>query len=251
MSELQREWNPTEFRSLVSSAERFLETCEGSDIGSPESRTTWVFGIEPGWSVRDQARLNADIEASREQSDIHSVETQLESPYNRNAFKLLCAMDGGAPENYLEFAKRVRPFERGSRGYFKGNLFPIPVNKLITWDEEARRDTGFESKAEYQSWVRKVRLPLLSSKVEQHRPRVLIGTGIGSLEDFRNVARATEVQEHTFTVNGHKKRMFVATDGLVPLVVLPHISGSHWGLNSNESIAKAAKVIVDYALATA
>ncbi|MGB4009556.1 MAG: hypothetical protein WBL16_01150 [Zwartia sp.] len=48
---------------------------------------------------------------------------------------------------------------------------------------------------------------------------------------------------HTIRINGFDKKIFVATGGLVPLVVLPHLSGGSNGLNSNAAIEQAAQVI--------
>jgi hypothetical protein len=248
MTSGQQDVNSFEFRSLASSADRFLETCDGGDIGSIASPSTWLMGVEPGWSLKDQARDKVGVAAPRDLDDSYSVELQLGWPFNRTAFKLLCAIEGGAPEDYVDFARRVRPFEKGSRGYFKTNLFPVPFHNLEAWDEEDRGNTGFETKAEYQAWLREVRFPVLSSQLELHRPKILIATGIAHLQDFLQVTKASQVHRHTFEVNGREKRMHVATDGLVPLVVLPHLSGGPNALNSNASISMAALLIIQKAL---
>lgn len=36
------------FRNRVEDETAFLTTCEGGDPGSPENRSIWLLGIEPG-----------------------------------------------------------------------------------------------------------------------------------------------------------------------------------------------------------
>lgn len=231
------------FAELASSAEHFLSTCDGGDIGSIEVPSTWLMGVEPGWSLQDQSREQEGVPAPRQLDTSYSVDMQLGWPFNRTAFKLLCAIEGGEPKDYEAFARRVRPFERGSKGYFKANLFPLPFNNLAQWDEEARRDTGFESKMDYQKWLREARFPVLTAQLELHRPKVLIATGLSHLQDFLQVANAQPGREHVLTVNGRNKRVHLATGGVVPLVVLPHLSGGPNGLNSNAAVSLAAELV--------
>lgn len=237
--------NSVPFREFASSESHFMSTCDGGDIGSVQSPSTWLMGVEPGNSMKDQLHKQSGVVAARDLDETYSVDLQLEWPFNRTAFKLLSSLDGGAPEDYVAFARRAQPFVRGSKGYFKANLFPVPFHNLEAWDDEARRETGFDTKSAYQEWVREVRFPVLSSQLELHRPKVLIATGMAHLQDFRQVAKASTMSEHSFLINGRKKRMFVATDGLVPLVVLPHLSGGPGGLNSNAAVVQAAKVIAE------
>ena len=231
------------FAEMASSAEHFLSTCDGGDIGSADAPSTWLMGVEPGWSLKDQLREKQGVPAPRQLDTSYSVELQLGWPFNRTAFKLLCAIEGGEPRDYEAFARRTRPFEQGSKGYFKANLFPLPFNNLAEWDEEARRDTGFGCKVDYQKWLREVRFPVLSSQLELHRPKVLIATGLSHLQDFLQVVKAQPGQEHAISVNSHSKRVHIATGGLVPLVVLPHLSGGPNGLNSNAAVSMAAELI--------
>lgn len=233
------------FRELASSEAHFMSTCDGGDIGSIETPSTWLMGVEPGNSLKDQLHQQLGVVEPLDLDDSYPIELQLEYPFNRTAFKLLSTLNGGAPEDYVAFAQRAQPFVRGSKGYFKANLFPVPFHNLEAWDDEARRETGFDTKSAYQEWVREVRFPVLSSQLELHRPKLLVATGMAHLQDFRLVAGAETLIEHSFLINGRKKRMFVATDGLVPLVVLPHLSGGPNGLNSNAAVVQAARVIAE------
>ena len=229
------------FRERVGDEARFLGTCDGGDHGTPERPSIWVLGIEPGWSLADQA---ADEQRTPEMdalSNQYSIELQLSWPYNRNAFKLLAAIDGKAPEHYREFAEARRPFEQGSAGYFKGNLFPEPFNNVGAWDAEAIESTGFVTKSEYQAWLRATRFPVIRSWIEKCRPRLVIGTGLTHLEDFLAITGTTETPlAYPFEVNGQPKRVHVAMSGTVPIAVVPHLSGGANGLNSHEATRIAA-----------
>jgi hypothetical protein len=73
--------------NLASMLAKF-DGCEGGDAGTPTNPSIWLFGVEPGWSKSDQARTDTP---KNPLDDGYSIETQLQWPYNRNAFKLLAA----------------------------------------------------------------------------------------------------------------------------------------------------------------
>lgn len=235
------------FRDRVENPDRFLETCEGGDIGTPDKPSIWIIGQEPGWSKaneRADGLSDAAGEAYRAKVAIYSVELQLTWPYNRAIFQILAALNGGNVRDFEKFAMQARPFEKGSSGYFKGNLFPEPFNKIGNWDDEARSKTGFSTKEEYRKWIRGVRFPIFKSRVEAHRPKLLIGVGLQNLDDFLEVAQSDQsADEHTFEVNGHSKRLYLTRRGIVPLAVLPHVSSGAHGLNSHRSREVAAELI--------
>lgn len=229
------------FRSRIENEAVFLSTCDGGDPGTPDDRAIWLLGIEPGWSLTDEAADDEmDAERTKKLAN-YEVELQLKWRFNQNAFKLLSALNGGAPEDYREFALRVRPFERGSTGYFKANLFPEPCNNVGEWDDASAAKTGFASKDDYRSWLRDNRFRVMTKWIEKSRPRLVIGTGLTHLEDFLAITGTVETpQAHIITVNGHAKRMHVATSGTVPVAVIPHLSGGSHSLNSNAAIALTA-----------
>jgi len=233
-----------EFRGRVSDPARFLETCEGGDLGTPENPSIWVLGIEPDWSIADaaaDAKADPQRDAERER---YSIELQLKWPYNVKAFKLLAGIAGQSTEDHVAFAETARPFEKGCTGYFKANLFPEPFNNVAEWDDAAIELTGFASKPEYQDWLRDARFAVLREMIAKHRPKVLIGTGLTHLHDFMNITGTTQEPEaQRFEVNGHAKRMHIATSGTVPMAVVPHFTGGSHGLNSEESVRIAAEAI--------
>ena len=151
------------FRQSVEDPDQFVSNADGGDPGSPEKPSVWLFGVEPGWSLEDARGAEPTGGQVVPRDDRYSVEQQLDWPFNRNAFKLLSALDGGESSSYREFARRVRPFEKGYQGYFKGNLFPLALNSIRTWHADAQRHTGFETKNQYQEWVRSVRFPIVAS----------------------------------------------------------------------------------------
>ena len=232
------------FRHQIQNGTGFLSTCDGGDLGSTEAPSVWLLGIEPGWSLADEATDEAPSPVTEERLKAYSIDLQLEWPFNRNAFKLLAAVEEGSPDEYREFAHRAQPFALNSKGYLKGNLFPVPFNNVGAWDEAATEMTGFTTKDEYQSWVRAVRFPILKDWIERCRPRLLIGSGISHLTDFLAIAGADEAPDaFRFEVNGHSKRVFIGKNGLVPIAIVPHLSGGIHSLNSNQSITQTAAII--------
>jgi hypothetical protein len=233
-----------EFRNWATNPDRFLESCDGGDPGTPANPSIWVMGIEPGWSLADQEKEANGQTISPETLAEYSIDLQLGWRFNASAFKLLAALDGQSPEDYAAFAKDKRPFERGCTGYFKGNLFPEAFHNVPAWDDEAAQATGFSTKAEYQVWMKAARFPILTSWIEKCRPKLIIGLGLTHADDFLAVVQASkQPEQHSFEVNGHWKRMLMSRSGLVPLAILPHLTGGPNGLNSNEAIAQAAQQI--------
>lgn len=230
------------FRDRVEDEAAFLRTCEGGDPGSPENRSIWLLGIEPGWSLADEA-ANSGMEVERAAKlETYSVELQLEWPFNRNAFKLLCALEGGDPQDFRAFARRARPFERDSTGYFKANLFPEPCNKVGEWNADSAAKTGFTRKDDYRAWLRENRFRVMKSWIERCRPRLVIGAGLTHLADFLEITGTKGIPSvHNLTVNGYTKRLHVATNGMAPVAIIPHLSGGPHSLNSNEAVRLIAE----------
>lgn len=227
-----------EFREWVENPDNFLETCDGNDPGTPCNPSIWIMGIEPGWSSIDEQ------DAGNGGSDSYTIEWQLKRPYNRNAFKLLAALKGESPHDYASFALRKRPFEPGSKGYFKLNLFPQSCNNLGSWTEEYKDYTGFSEKRDYQIWMRAVRFPVLKTWIEKCRPGLIICTGLGSIDDFLTVTGTPTIPEaHYFEINGLFRRVHVTSSGTVPVAIVPHLSGGCYSLSTYESITRAAKYI--------
>lgn len=74
-----------EFRDRVENPDRFLETCEGGDIGTPDEPSIWVIGQEPGWSKANEyadGLSEAAGEAYRAKVALYSIELQLTWPWS-------------------------------------------------------------------------------------------------------------------------------------------------------------------------
>ncbi|ARU18091.1 hypothetical protein [Croceicoccus marinus] len=232
------------FRSLVEDESSFLRTCEGGDPGTPDKPSVWLLGIEPGWSLADEAADQKGDATYETQQEAYSVELQLTWPFNQKAFKLLSALNGGRPEDYREFALAARPFEQGSNGYFKANLFPEPFNKVGTWDTATAQNTGFASKEEYRTWMRENRFRVLQAWIHRCRPSLVIGCGLTHISDFLAITGTSQMPAARHVeVNGHSKRFHISTGGTVPIAVIPHLTGGSHSLNSNASIALVAEQI--------
>jgi hypothetical protein len=232
------------FRARMADQTNFPETCDGGDPGSQAARSIWLLGLEPGWSIQDKLNEEAGNATPDDEHTEYSVELQQKWPFNRNAFKLLAALKGESPHNYKDFAFRERPFQRGSKGYFKGNLFPVPCNNMGAWGDDDRRATGFAEKSLYQHWMRATRFPIVKAWIEKCCPKLIICTGLTHMNDFLTVTDTPNRPEpHFIRVNGHTKRVDVASNGTVPVAVIPHLSGGTHSLNSLQAISEAAAYI--------
>lgn len=217
-----------------------FEGGDGGDAGSPDAPSIWLFGQEHG----DALNLGPVPEASRDKRD-YSIDAQLRYPFNRNAFKLFAAIHGEPVTRYEQFARLHQPWVPGSRGYFKGNLYPYPCRDLGTWSATAARETGFDRKDEFIAWCNGHRLPAIADAVRSHRPRLFIGIGATMAREFSLAyfGAPLPLETYQFAVGGHTKKIRYATHNSGRLVVLPHISSGSNGLNSDDALQIAGSFI--------
>ena len=104
------------------------------------------------------------------------------------------------------------------------------------------------TKSEYRDWCRRHHIPAINAWINKYQPKVFIGVGTTNKTEFANAVfgKDIEYQEHQFSVNGYKKRLFHSKSGGKRLVVVPHISGSRFGLNSDESLRIAGEFIAQF-----
>lgn len=230
--------NPEILHSML---EKF-DGCEGGDPGDVNSRSAWIFGVEPGWSLLDKKDAGVIKDPM---DDGYSIATQLQWPYNRNAFKLLASMNGYQTQEYVRFAEEYQPFVSGSKGFFKGNLYPYACNNVNEWPADAAHETGLATKGDYKSWCREHRWPVIREWVVEHRPSVFIGVGNSFRDDFSAAVfgKPTNLECRSFLVNGHTKNVFVGRQDDLKLAVIPHLSGGRNGLNSHAAIEQAGLII--------
>lgn len=203
--------------------------CDGGDLGSPESPSIWVFGLEWGYSKKDK-KLDAD--GTRVFDPDYTIETQLKIDCNSKLFNVLAVMHGYDIENTTLFANKAQPFVKGAKGFFKGNLFPLGFNNLEDWEPTEE----FSDKTEYKEWMIQNRLPVIRSLIKKYLPKLFIGFGSGSHNEkaFGLAVGVESWDEKVFHVNGDEKRILFSKKGLVDAVIIPHTAGPA-GLNSYEA----------------
>ncbi|MDR6183676.1 hypothetical protein QE368_002518 [Asaia bogorensis NBRC 16594] len=204
--------------------------------GSADARALWLCGIEYGESP--------DQRGSAEEIEDYSVAMQWRNwTYNRNAFKLISAIEGQPVESAQAYAEKQKIFESKTAPYFQTNLFPVECHSLETWSEQAQARSGYTDKNAYIAAVRASCFALMHQQILSHKPRLFIGVGITHLDDFCRVvlgASATP-EKRDFTVNGHNKTVYLQA-GEIPFAVVPHLSSPN-GLNSNEALQRAGDLI--------
>ena len=232
---------------MTSQQQDMLKEFAGCDAWAPpEKGSIWLFGIEHGWPKNAE-----DINNQRNaEGDTYSIKTQRKYPYNRNAFKLLTVIAGRPISEWIDYAEEKQPFVKGSKGFFKGNLFVYPCYKTGAWTDAAIRETGFSDKKEYQKWCREKRLPVIHDWINKYAPSIFIGVGNQNFDDFSLACfgKLKEPQEKEKSFNGYTKRLYCAQEINRKLVVVPHLSGGKNGLNSNASLEWAGKFIRDFIL---
>jgi len=192
--------------------------CDGGD----SLAKTWVLGVEHGRSAAE--RSDQPIE-----DDGYPISRQQTYRFNRQVFKLLTAIEGGDVTDWHSFAERDQPFVRGSRGYFKGNLYAYPCHDDVAWSDAAQSETGFSSKERYRAWCRNHRFPAVEQWIARAEPDLVIATGISRRAEFLSVVFQREfvrMEEHHVDVPGRLRRFFSASHKGRLLVVVPHLSGS-------------------------
>lgn len=204
----------------------FPDSCEG-DVGTPKNPSIWLLGIEPGKPQSDRIHEKNGITFPGQ--DRYSVEFQLGRKwvYNENAFKFLTVLCDEPLDNWQSFAMRERVFENGCSGYLKGNIYPEQFSDVATWDPAVAARTGCASKPEYYARVKEATFAGARQWVEKCRPKLIIGAGIGFAADFLQIVGGTELgARHWWTSDsGARKGLYFTTSGIVPLAVIPHLSG--------------------------
>lgn len=229
--------------------ENRLFGCEGGDPGSYENPSIWVFGIEPGYSGEDDKLDESSCcqdEATKKDAygmPSYPVDIQVKWRFNQGVFKLLAAINAFPVTEYTDFAKDLHIFESRGKGYLRGNLSPIPFSRAHMWDDYARVETGCNDRMTYEQRLKDIRPKTIQGWIKRYRPKLLIGIGTSRLQLFRESVRATELKVEKIAVKGRNKYIRWYIDGLTKLVVLPHVSGSSNGLNSNEAIQEVGAFI--------
>jgi len=170
--------------------------CDAGNIQSP----IWISGIEWGFGKK---RTESDQEYADKLKKYYSEELPeeiskgfyegryknyemgneaLTYQYGQKVAKLYTAIQGKDISESIEIAKSSKGSE-----IFRMNLYPIsfPNEGDELWDKYGLEGiTGLQSKQIYRTWCFLHRFPWIAEQVKQHKPKLLIGTGIGYLTDF-------------------------------------------------------------------
>ncbi len=162
--------------------------CDGGEIGSPLSPSTWVCGIEWGGGHTPESLVaHMEEDVSSPPRGYADWADNLAYIFNWQVMKLLSVINGGAVSDYKKFAERVKPFVTGSCGYFKMNLYPIGFKDTshARWHDNFSNITGFESKADYLSWCSAFRFPEVRKWTKLASPELILCLGRTYIEEFR------------------------------------------------------------------
>ena len=216
-----------------------LSGCDGGNI----SADIWLCGIEWGGGSRgDYYKKDLPQEISDGEvvlsSDLHDWKKSITYPYGLSFAKLYTAILGGKVEDY----KEVSGLD-GSE-LFKLNLYPIAFDSTDhnLWHRHKLDEiTGFKNKYLFNTWCFFNRFPAFSKLRKQHKPKLIIGTGIDYLRDFlmffggnENIDKLnSEVIVPKSESNKYDRTYYwVKLDDETLLVIIPFFSG-RYGLNSN------------------
>ncbi len=219
----------------------------GCDGGNPKS-DIWISGIEWGGGSYENGKyyreeLPAEIaEGAYDQySHLYDWSNSLTYPYGRSFAKIYTAIQGHKVGEYRERVSGLKGSE-----VFKLNLYPIAFDSTdpTLWKKFGlEKITGFSEKCLFQAWCFYNRFPAISKLVEEHKPKIIIGTGVSYLLDFFACFGGTgdtvsniEFDELTPASESNRRSnrryYWVKVNSFTTLFVIPFFSGSS-GLNSD------------------
>ncbi|WP_144011833.1 hypothetical protein [Vandammella animalimorsus] len=213
--------------------------CDGGDIGTPADRSIWFCGIE--WGGQESSERLAE-EILRDESQPrtgYSDATRNEAYiFNRQALKILSAIDGTNVSNYREFCSRAKPFTQGSSGYFKLNLYPVSFKDTSPsrWHEQYAAITGFSSKQEYIDWCRIHRFGQIRKWAFTARPKLILCLGKQYRADYKLAFHEGSATFNHESIDSRDLWWSVNSDGTL-VVIIPFMVNRH-GLTRNDVIQK-------------
>lgn len=231
----------------------------GCDGGNPTA-DIWLCGIEWGYIAEE----NEKIEYYKEElpKEIIRGETKnpskefkwkdsLTYPYGRSFAKLYKAIKGENVDCYREDIEN-------NEILFRLNLYPIAFSSTdhnLWEDYELNKTTGFDSKYLFNTWCFFNRLPFFNSLREEHKPKLIICTGVNYLRDFLMCFGGKDIgklqtgeiepnSEKNKTKSGRGRIFYYVKVGQTLLMIIPFLSGVH-GLNSNYLLQEMGNEIKD------
>lgn len=208
---------------------------DGGDIGSPESPSIWVCGIEWGGGG-DCEWLENELETNQEDySGYDDPKDNLAYIFNRQTMKLLCAIDGSNVADYESFAQTIKPFVKSERGYYKMNLYPMSFKNTDhgLWRDCFSRITGLNSKEEYIQWCKKNRFPLFSQLLNKQKPKLIICFGKTYKKEYEDAFSLSASECYNETIMERNLSWYKKDSTTVTVCPFPV---NRYGLNSNNLI---------------
>lgn len=213
--------------------------CDGGNIQAD----IWLCGIEWGAGseigyydkeLPDEIKKGAVASGSK----IYNWKESLTYPYGRSFAKLYKSIKGESVEDYKSVSNL--PGDE----IFKLNLYPIAFDSTDPklWHQYGlSKITGFEDKNTFNTWCFFNRLPYFHKIADQHKPKLIIGTGIDYIRDFLmafggingiDELNVYTIEPQSVKNNTIRKYYWVKISEHTTLVVIPFFSGKY-GLNSN------------------
>lgn len=211
--------------------------CDGGYIGNPAQRSIWLCGIEWG-GQRSADHLAEEILRDESQPPTGYPDASHNEAYifNRQALKILSAIDGINVSGYRDFCSRAKPFTQGSSGYFKLNLYPVAFKDTSQsrWHEQYAAVTGFASKQEYIDWCKIHRFGQMRKWASTARPKLILCLGKQYRADFKLAFHEESATFNHEFIDGRDLWWSLNAEGTL-VVIIPFMVNSH-GLTRNDSI---------------
>lgn len=220
--------------------------CDGGDIGSPDSPSIWVCGIEWGGGYSKEylmEELYSDVTIPPTGYD--TTEANRKNIYNRQVLKLLSVISGNRVENFREFGEKVKPFVEGITGYFKTNLYPIAFKDTShnKWLTDFYELTGFKIKQDYIDWCKNRRFPQMNQWMQESKPKLIICLGKTYKNDFISAFAAPDTTFNVEVIDEREISWGFNQIGTL-VVILPFMVNRN-GLVKNVSIQKVGERIAE------
>lgn len=229
-----------------------LSGCDGGNIKAD----TWLCGIEWGQGSYDDGIYYKEVlpnEISKGAVTLKNTKFDWKGsttyPYGRSFAKLWTVIndENGKAENYRDVSSLD-----GSQ-LFKLNLYPIAFDSTDhdLWHKyDLDKITGFENKHLFNTWCFFNRFSAYSKLRVEHRPKLIICTGVDYLRDFlmcfvgnENIDKLNvgSIEGQSENNKYARKYYWVKADETL-IVITPFFSG-RYGLNSNFLLEKMGKEI--------
>jgi hypothetical protein len=221
---------------------RSFSGCDGGNIKAD----IWLCGIEWGGGSKGdyyQKELPESISKGAielsESSKRYDWLEHINYPYGISLAKLFTAIRGKKVENYREYVSGL-----GDDELFKTNLYPIAFDSTdhALWHKYKLDEiTDFNNKYLFNTWCFFNRFPFFSDLRKEHKPKLVICTGIDYLRDFLmcfggnsdiDKLSSDTIKAESAANQYDRTYYWTKLDNETLIVVIPFFSG-RYGLNSN------------------